>query len=424
MNQILDYNPNKKGNSSSGSDKIVRVFAVILIIFAIVLIASGAWGVYKRNQENKKNNVAVEKPVIEVTQEETEIKIKVTHTIAIEKIIYSWNNGKETVIKAEGETEREDKIPLPAGNNTLHVKVTDIEGQETTYEGQFTSESGTDILNPIIDISVDNDTKKVVIVATDETSLDFVTYRWNNEEEETVQATEDNPKEIRLELEILKGSNDLTIIAVDSNNNTTTEMKNFTGLTKPEITITVSDDKTSADIYIVHENGIQEVKLKVNGEDVDVSGLAEGSPKEISFNMTLPEGDNTVIVSATSTDSTETEVTEEISNHILTPEENLPGDTEQTDNPEETPDEVNKPEISIEKNTSGETAHATIHYENGIKEIKLNINDVDYDVNGIGDNPIDLELNDLPLAEGNNRITLTVITSDGQEEQSIQEIYR
>ena len=36
MNQILDYNPNKSsGGGTSGSDKIVRGFAVILAIFAI-----------------------------------------------------------------------------------------------------------------------------------------------------------------------------------------------------------------------------------------------------------------------------------------------------------------------------------------------------------------------------------------------------
>lgn len=54
MNQILDYNPNKNSGSgkSSSSDKIVRIFAVILVIFALCLVGSGIYGMYK-NQKKK-----------------------------------------------------------------------------------------------------------------------------------------------------------------------------------------------------------------------------------------------------------------------------------------------------------------------------------------------------------------------------------
>ena len=44
------------------------------------------------------------------------------------------------------------------------------------------------------------------------------------------------------------GKPEYYVSAVDSNNNTTTETKSYTGVTKPEITITVSADKKSADI--------------------------------------------------------------------------------------------------------------------------------------------------------------------------------
>ena len=51
MNQILDYNPNSKSSKSSGSDKVVRVFAIILIIFAIVLIAVVGYGMVSNKKE-------------------------------------------------------------------------------------------------------------------------------------------------------------------------------------------------------------------------------------------------------------------------------------------------------------------------------------------------------------------------------------
>lgn len=73
-------------------------------------------------------------------------------------------------------------VPMPAGENVLHIKVVDINGVETTYENTFKSESGVDIITPVIEIKPDGN--KLKVTATDETSLDFLTYRWNSEEEQ------------------------------------------------------------------------------------------------------------------------------------------------------------------------------------------------------------------------------------------------
>ena len=52
MNQILDYSPNKNsGGNSSRTDKIVRVFAVFLILFALCLLGVGGYGYLKKNAE-------------------------------------------------------------------------------------------------------------------------------------------------------------------------------------------------------------------------------------------------------------------------------------------------------------------------------------------------------------------------------------
>ena len=399
MNQILDYNPNGGGNNSSGSDKLVRVFAVIIIIFALCFVIAGGYGIIKRSQESKQSEPKTEKAKIEVIQEDTQAIIKVTHTQAIEKIIYTWNTGKETLIKATGESNITESIPLPAGENTLHVKVIDINGEESTYENQFISQSGEDILNPTINLEVTPE-KKLKITAEDETSLDFITYRWNDEEEQKVEVSEDNKTKIEIEIEILKGVNDLTIVAVDSNNNTTTETKNFTGITKPEVTIKVSADKTMADIYIKHDNGLKEVKLNLNNVDHLVD-IGQDNPPEIQFQIQLAEGDNKIIVTAQSIDSTETVATEEVSNNTIEPS-------------------ITEPTISIEKSEDGQNAVFKVAHESGIKEVKLNVNDVDYNVD-IGENPQNIEFL-LPLVDGNNRITFTVIPTQGNEKQEIKEI--
>ena len=102
----------------------------------------------------------------------------------------------------------EIEVTLLAGEHTLNVKVTDIDGVESNYEELITSENGEDKIYPVISLKVDNVTKKLIVTATDETALDFVTYRWNNDEEQKVEAEGDEQKEIEFEIEILKGQND------------------------------------------------------------------------------------------------------------------------------------------------------------------------------------------------------------------------
>ena len=180
MNQILDYNPNKSsGGGTSGSDKIVRVFAVILAIFAICLLAGGAYGIYKNNSKSNLPAQAATKAQINIEQKETTAVIKVKHDKVIEKLIYNWDSEKENTIKGSGESAMESEISLFAGEHTLNVKVIDIEGNETIYDQVITSEAGEDKLYPVISLNVNNETKRLVITATDETAIDYVTYRWN-----------------------------------------------------------------------------------------------------------------------------------------------------------------------------------------------------------------------------------------------------
>ncbi len=406
MNQILDYNPNKSsGGGTSGSDKVVRVFAIILAIFAICLLAGGAYGIYKNNSNSGLPAQAATKAQIDVEQKETTAVIKVKHDKVIEKLIYNWDSEKENTIKGSGESEMESEIPLFAGEHTLNVKVIDVEGNETTYEQAITSEAGEDKLYPVIALNVNNETKRLEITATDETAIDYVTYRWNDEEEQKIEVEEDD-KKIEFDIEILKGKNDLTVIAVDKNKNTTTEVKSFSGVTKPDVKVVISADKKSADVYCYHENGIKEVKFKINDQDYN-GDIGEEPLKEITFNdIALPEGSSTITVTVSSVDETETVVTENVENG-----------TEGSND-----EDIN---ISIEKSEADETK-ATIKTScaSGVKEIKLNVNDVDYNVDLQGQVAPEVGPFDLDLVEGNNKITLTVISASGAEKQEVKEISR
>lgn len=316
MNQILDYNPNKQsGGSSSGSDKVVRIFAVLLVLFAIGLLVSGAIGIYKNNQAKKTD---IDKPTyakITATQtEDGKVTVFVEHDKAIEEMFYSWNTSAERSFKGEGTKKIEKELDLPAGTNTLHIKVVDVNGVETSFEKEFTSEDGLDILNPVISITVidgdgEDKLKKLKVTATDETKLDFITYRWNDDDETKVEAEDSNSKEIVLELDILRGINDITIVAVDSSNNTTTETKSFTALTKPEVVVALSPDRSSLEIETSHENGISNIYYTLNGREYQANfdnDPENPNPPIVTFTQALDEGYNRFILTVTSVDDTET----------------------------------------------------------------------------------------------------------------------
>ena len=131
MNQILDYNPNKgsSGGGSSKSDKIVRVFAVLMGIFGLFLLGNAAYSLYKNNQQSATVEQAPAKASIVVEQGETKAIIKVSHDKAIEKVIYSWDTDKETTEKGNGESSMEIEVALAAGEHTLNIKVIDIDDE-------------------------------------------------------------------------------------------------------------------------------------------------------------------------------------------------------------------------------------------------------------------------------------------------------
>lgn len=399
MNQILDYNPNKSSGSgsSSGSDKVVRVFAVILVIFALCLVGSGLYGMFKNKKKEDTSQVNTPtKAVITVERsqsDDTKAIIKVSHDKAIEKVIYTWDNDKDIINKGNGQPTMDVEISLPAGTHTLTVKVTDIDGNDTVYDEEIYSENGEDKVNPEIKTTVDQATKEIVITATDDTELDYVTYRWNDEEEQKQEADPENPKEIKFNIEIPRGTNDLTIIAVDKNKNSTNKTDKYTGVTKPEIKLTISEDKKKVSVFCSHENGINAVSLTLNGEtrDVDLQGQIL---KEVPFDYDLIEGTNQIEVRAKSVDGTETVATEEVVNTVEA-EDNI--------------------EITLEKYEDiADKVKLVIKTTSEISQATISINGEEFNLNGT-EGLTETPPFDLDLGDGTTEFKVTVVTVNGTQ---------
>ena len=310
MNQILDYNPIKNGDdnnnnyygrNSGNKGNIIKVFAIILIIFAICLIGIGVFNRYKNNIEidNEKNNK--KEAIIETEQLENELKIVVKHDKKIVKMIYNWNTSAEKTIAVDSGKTFETTIEIPAGENTLNVKVIDEKGNETLITKTIISEEGIDIINPVIECEVTPE-KKIKIIATDETELEFITYRWNDEEETTVKPKDTNPKKVEVEIDIKTGQNNLTVTAVDKNYNTESFQKSYEGLLQPNIQVVLSEDKSKLKITCTHENGLSKIEYTLN--DKPYFANLENAPTKVEFEQALDEGNNVIILTVTSVDGT------------------------------------------------------------------------------------------------------------------------
>ncbi len=416
MNQILDYSPNKNsGGNSSRTDKIVRFFAVLLILFAICLLAVGGYGYFKKNVEKKEDlSTTPPRANISVEQDDADIIIKIDHVKAIKEVIYGWDDQKTLTKKGEDIQNNQFTIPAVAGEHTLHIKVIDIDDVESPHEEVISSSSGEDKMNPTIDMKlVDSEengqrTKKIKITAKDETAMDYVTYRWNNDEETKIEATEENPKEIEFEIDIPHGQNNLIVVAVDKGNNSSSQPKEFTGVTRPDIKINVSADRTVVDVTCSHENGLKSIEGYINDQPFQAE-VPEENSKELTFQLPLSEGTNKLSIKAVSVDNTEANLEKEIEN---------------TQEPVAQDDNI---DIKIEKKQSedeslGEVAYVEVNTSGIVKEIRLNVNEVDYVV------PIEAEgagFNfEVPIEDGNNVISVTVITQNGTEKTETAEIRR
>lgn len=208
-----DYNMNSVGHKNSATEiiKIVRFFAIALIIFGIFNIGTASYGMVKEKQ--RKENALV-KPTVEATVSESspnKIDIKVSGKNTINELVYSWNKKEEVKVNGNNRTEFTETIEFPSGDNTLDIRVTDSMGQVQTYSQLFSRA-------PVIDISVEKSDPnvKISLAGKDNIEIKSITYRWNDEQATTLEV---NAPTFEKEIDVPQGENTLKIEAVDINGN-------------------------------------------------------------------------------------------------------------------------------------------------------------------------------------------------------------
>ncbi len=303
MNQILYTNTPKKSGTLE-IKTVLKIFSIACIIFGLILVGQASYAMV-----TKKGKESQSEPLINVIQSEDILNISIKHDKLIDKIIYSWNNGEEVVLQGKGRKEINENITIPTGTNTLVLKVIDINGKTATYSEMYELQQS-DTTKPEIELLVES--SKVKIVVKDETALSYMSYYWNNEDETKVEAKEESPKQIEDKIDILKGENTLTIIAVDKAGNETVKEQAFKGVKKPKIEL--SREGNELIVNVTDEEGIQKIEYTLNGQfyttDPENTGTALNM-KEVEFRQPLSEGENKITIKAYNISGLEEEVSGE-----------------------------------------------------------------------------------------------------------------
>lgn len=316
MNQILSINGGMDIGKPSGFNvptnnkkepldirTTVLIFAIVLITFGIIITTSAILGIIFSGNNN---DSSLDWPKFETEEIEGVLYVTITHNKVIDKVTYKWGNGFETEEPGNGEKIITLSINIPAGDNILNMVVIDNESFSKRFEKSFIGVETVDELKPKIDLSRIN--SKLTIIATvdmnDDAKLAYLTYRWNNEQEIRIDAT-NNKSTIETQIVVPKGQNSLTVKAVKENGVFEERTQQILGSVKPVIDIKKTND--SFNIIIKHDSGIRSADIKCNGKVVALTEDHFGPDKkvvELSARLT-PGIVNTISITAISWDGAE-----------------------------------------------------------------------------------------------------------------------
>lgn len=294
MNQILSTsmptNNNKKNKSGNpiATTSILKFFGIAILLFGVFLIGTGFYSIYKNQGFQKVENI---EPTISIENKtDNTIMLKITHKKNIARVEYAWNDEEKIIVNGNNGKYLETEISIPSGTNTLHVLIVDEEGNEMTYEKQYEIESN---------INFEVSGNKIRITYEGNKTISYMTYRWDEEEEKTVEI---NAISIDEEIEAIKGLHTLTVVVVDENNNTDTKQQKINGVSKPKVTVGVDEQQEHFVIQASDEEKLSKIEFRLDQDENQeyVLNLEEKDLKELQYvlidSLKLKPGENIIEV--------------------------------------------------------------------------------------------------------------------------------
>lgn len=299
MNQILvlENKAKKKKTKTMSSGpadikNILRFFAVVLIIFATVMIGHSSYAIYREAKGNNTNDLAN----ISITRVNDTLLVDVQSTYIIDRFKYSWRNSQQTSVPEES-TSFQEEIILPSENNILTIVLEDETGRATTYTREIILD-GIDIVEPSIEVE-QGQGLSAIITATDETQINYMTYRIDDGEEIRIDKNNVADTTIKYAItDIPRGEHTIYVTAVDSFGNTEEiEQTIIVSSAMPSID-SIDIDEESGKILIKASDldGLQSIDVNINGAEYHMDNI---NRTEATFSLNLRQGTNTLSIKLT-----------------------------------------------------------------------------------------------------------------------------
>ena len=295
MNQILFIQNKKRTGGSSDIKKVALFFAIMIIVFGLILSGEGVYAVYQDRVANRdKQEEANATTVIQLSEKDAaNVLITVNSKTVISELIYNWGSQASETISGQGQTTMEATVAMPVGQNTLTVKTIDVEGNQVTKQGTFTLT----VDKPEINLSLVDGNIKIKVDS--KTDLSNVTYKWNSQQEQQISMdTYANKQTFEKAIEIPTGQNTLTVTAVDVYGNQSEKSQEIKGVTKPKISPLIQGSR----IYfeVTAEEALEKVEFEFNGKAYVINAdILPGDKKKASYSVEMKKGTNTLKIKAT-----------------------------------------------------------------------------------------------------------------------------
>jgi len=280
--------PVRKQKKTVSTNGIVVFFAISIIIVGICIIAGS---LYSKQKINETVQASIQ-PEIELQRddENNTIKITATHIRGITTLTYRWNEEEEIVLDAQNKKNVSATIDLIGGENTLKISVTEENGKTKTLEKTF-------IAGSIPEIKLEAVANGIKLIATSEENLEYVEYSWDDGEVQKIEI-EENKKEYEGIINTPKGEHILKIKVVNVNGIKAEKEQKVVGDTEPELTVQskLVNGKATFVIDAEDDEMIEKIEIIHNGGEAQVIEVNE---KIYHHEVTMTEGDNTIIVTVT-----------------------------------------------------------------------------------------------------------------------------
>ena len=268
---------------------VAKAFAGIILLFGLALSADGAYA-YTKNVELAKNTKA---PIVSVLKTGNTAKLSIECTSGIRTVSFTWNNSNPTIVQGRGNKILEQIISIPSGeNNKLNITVIDSNGQTKRYVNTL-NQDAKDITEPVITIEGVNSNIKITV--TDDTAIDYVTYKYGDSQEVTINAEEEGQTTIEETIPAQQGEATLTIEAVDKAQNVATKEQKIKGTKRP--TVEVKRDPNDASYILIKatdDDGLRLLCYDLNGQEYTTDPNISINDTKFEYRQKLDSGTNKI----------------------------------------------------------------------------------------------------------------------------------